>query len=259
VPGHWYSNTAFRNSADFNMLGLNGNVGILRNNLAYGGTLLANGSGVDDASNSWSLPVSVSDADFESVSTTGMDGPRQADGNLPRLGFLHLQAGSDLIDKGQDVGLPFNDAAPDLGAFESGPPLAGNAGTGGIGGSGAGGASMVGSGGVGAGGIGVGTSGAGARGSAGTGATTAASSGGSGGIAGQAPVSVAGSAGSGGAAPTTNAGASGGQGPISNSSGGGCSCRVARGPARVPISLWLALLAFAARRRWSLERADIAN
>ena len=31
---------------------------------------------------------------------------------------MKLVAGSDLIDKGIDVGLPFNGSAPDLGAFE---------------------------------------------------------------------------------------------------------------------------------------------
>jgi hypothetical protein len=45
--------------------------------------------------------------------------PRQADGSLPEIEFLHLASGSDLIDAGVDVGLPFNGKAPDLGAFES--------------------------------------------------------------------------------------------------------------------------------------------
>jgi hypothetical protein len=37
---------------------------------------------------------------------------------LPDVTFFHLKAGSDLIDKGVDVGLPFNGSAPDLGVFE---------------------------------------------------------------------------------------------------------------------------------------------
>ena len=32
---------------------------------------------------------------------------------------MHLAPGSDLIDGGVNVGLPYNDAAPDLGAFET--------------------------------------------------------------------------------------------------------------------------------------------
>jgi hypothetical protein len=47
-----------------------------------------------------------------------MGDPRQPDGSLPVLSFLHLAGGSDLIDVGTDVGLPFLGSAPDLGAFE---------------------------------------------------------------------------------------------------------------------------------------------
>ena len=46
--------------------------------------------------------------------------PRQPDGSLP-AGFARLVSGSDLIDKGLDVGLPFNGSAPDLGAYEFNP------------------------------------------------------------------------------------------------------------------------------------------
>lgn len=45
--------------------------------------------------------------------------PRQADGSLPEIDFLHLAKGSDLIDAGVETGLPFFGEAPDLGAFES--------------------------------------------------------------------------------------------------------------------------------------------
>jgi hypothetical protein len=61
----------------------------------------------------------VTDEDFASVVAAGMDGARQADGSLPELPFMRLAAGSDLIDSGVDVGLPFAGAAPDLGAFEA--------------------------------------------------------------------------------------------------------------------------------------------
>ena len=90
---------------------------------------------VDAAYNSWdaALGVSVSAADFQSTSITGMDGPRQADGSLPCPPFMRLAQGSDLIDKGQNVSLPFSGSAPDLGAFEYGP-CASSTGTGGAGG-----------------------------------------------------------------------------------------------------------------------------
>jgi parallel beta-helix repeat protein len=118
----WISNTAFSNSRNFDMLA---DVGAadhyLRNNLAAGsGSALANAtaSEIDDAYNSWSLSVTVSDADFLSVATSEAEAPRQADGSLPVIDFLHLAEGSDLIDQGEDMGFPFTGAAPDLGAFE---------------------------------------------------------------------------------------------------------------------------------------------
>jgi hypothetical protein len=144
VGDQWYSNTSYGNHPNFNLLGDPANVGILRNNLAFSGTLLSNntGTGIDDAFNSWdaNLGVTVSAADFQSTSLTGLDAPRQADGSLPVLTNFHLAAGSDLIDKGTDVGLPYNGAAPDLGAFETGGPT----GSGGMGGAGAGGAGATG-------------------------------------------------------------------------------------------------------------------
>ena len=49
-----------------------------------------------------------------------MLGPRQADGSVPNVNFLKLAAGSQMIDKGTDVGLPYAGQAPDLGAYEYG-------------------------------------------------------------------------------------------------------------------------------------------
>jgi hypothetical protein len=120
----WISNTAFNNPRNFDLLADEGRAEhYLRNNLAAGtGDALARATAneIDDSFNSWSLGVGVSNADFVSTSDSGMDGPRQADGSLPDVGFLHLAQGSDLIDAGTDVGLPFAGAAPDLGAFELG-------------------------------------------------------------------------------------------------------------------------------------------
>jgi hypothetical protein len=70
--------------------------------------------------NTFDIPITVTDADFVSVNSAGMDGPRQADGSLPKLDFLKLSPTSKLIDAGIDVGLPFAGVAPDLGAFETG-------------------------------------------------------------------------------------------------------------------------------------------
>jgi hypothetical protein len=123
----WLSNTAFDNARNFDLLADVGAAShFLRNNLAVApGTALARAtpSEIDDGFNSWSLPVTVSEADFASLAEELATAPRQADGSLPRVDFLRLAAGSDLIDRGEDRGFPFNDAAPELGAFETGGPL----------------------------------------------------------------------------------------------------------------------------------------
>jgi len=123
VPVYYYNNTSFANGVDFNLLSIDSSgaaiyLGVLRNNIAYTGTLLATSAAVDATYNSWNLSTTVSDADFQSVSTTGWDAARQSDGSLPVLTALHLASSSTLIDKGIDVGLSYKGSAPDLGAFE---------------------------------------------------------------------------------------------------------------------------------------------
>lgn len=84
----------------------------------------ANGSeavvnaGSTDNHNSWNTDVTVSAADFLSVDSKGVDAPRGFDGSLPDLDFLKLAPGSDLIDRGLDLGHRYSGSAPDLGAFE---------------------------------------------------------------------------------------------------------------------------------------------
>jgi hypothetical protein len=65
-------------------------------------------------------PFVVTSADFVSTEPSAAYGPRNADGSLPDINFMHLAAGSDLIDGGTDVGLPYHGSAPDLGYFEYG-------------------------------------------------------------------------------------------------------------------------------------------
>jgi MYXO-CTERM domain-containing protein len=140
--GHtWYNNTAFQNGTDFNMLSGPSNAPIqltgalahiLRNNISFTNKT-ANMGGADTQFNTWDLNITPKAADFLSitdptVSGTGQAieasspalGPRQADGSLPNVDFLKLAGGSQMIDKGTDVGLPFAGAAPDLGAYEYG-------------------------------------------------------------------------------------------------------------------------------------------
>ncbi|MFJ9102235.1 right-handed parallel beta-helix repeat-containing protein [Streptomyces sp. NPDC102405] len=123
VANDYFNNTGYGNHPDFNMLGVDSGGadvgrGNLRNNLAYTGTLTSNMTGTSAANNSWNLGVALSDAQFQSVSTSGWDAPRQADGSLPALPSLRPTANSTLIDKGVNVGLPYKGQAPDLGAFE---------------------------------------------------------------------------------------------------------------------------------------------
>jgi hypothetical protein len=67
--------------------------------------------------NTWNLSVTANSADYVSIAEAAAKAPRLPDGSLP-LGFARLVSGSDLTDKGVNVGLPFNGAAPDLGPYE---------------------------------------------------------------------------------------------------------------------------------------------
>lgn len=128
----WFNNTSYDNGTQFNMLASTWDAAgnrtdgvilmgalahVMRNNVGYPNDN-TNMQGVDSQFNSWDLGLAPSDADFLSVSDEDFRGPRQADGSLPELDFLKLRAGSQLIDKGTEVGLPFNGEAPDLGAHE---------------------------------------------------------------------------------------------------------------------------------------------
>ncbi|MEH0832544.1 pectate lyase PelN [Pectobacterium cacticida] len=123
VANDIFNNTGYRNNPNFNVRGIDANgksigLGTLRNNISHGNKHLSYSDGANMRYNSWDLNITVSDSDFESVSVTGWDAPRQADGSLPVLKSLHLAAGSKLINKGGNVKLPYKGSAPDLGAFE---------------------------------------------------------------------------------------------------------------------------------------------
>jgi hypothetical protein len=190
----WYNNTSFMNGYQYNMLAspagmpdttitLTGSlVHIMRNNIGYPNKN-SNMTGVDTMFNSWDLGLTPAAKDFASitdpsVSMTGVGvessgalGPRAADGSMPAVDFLKLAAGSQMIDKGTDVGLPYVGAAPDLGAYEYGATTTtGSGGVSGTGGStGTGGASTTGTGGAGSGGSSAGgTSGGGTGGTTGS-------------------------------------------------------------------------------------------
>lgn len=95
---------------------------VFKNNVAYANAvqdLRYTGANTNNIRNTWNGLVSTTAADFQSVSSTGADGARQSDGSLPNLTFLKLATGSDLVNAGINIGLPFLSSAPDMGAFES--------------------------------------------------------------------------------------------------------------------------------------------
>jgi hypothetical protein len=72
------------------------------------------------ATNSWASPFTgATAADFISIDTTGVRGPRKPDGSLPDITFMHLVSTSQFVNKGTNVGIAYIGTAPDLGCFES--------------------------------------------------------------------------------------------------------------------------------------------
>jgi hypothetical protein len=72
----------------------------------------------DIVSNSWQNGLSANSADFASIDSQLLKAPRKSDGSLPDVDYLKLVQGSQLIDAGTDLSLPFNGVAPDIGSFE---------------------------------------------------------------------------------------------------------------------------------------------
>jgi hypothetical protein len=120
VAGHTMLNcTSFRNGKpnyEFPITPANG-TNTFKNCVSYAGAGVDIVAGSVMISNSWQ-GFAVSVADFVSLDASLAFAPRNADFSLPTNGFARLAAGSQLIDKGVDVGLPFNGTAPDLGAYE---------------------------------------------------------------------------------------------------------------------------------------------
>lgn len=99
--------------------------GNIANTLIIKNTISIGGSGdsylattTDLTNNSWQDGLSVTSADFESLNYELLKSERKADGSLPDIDYLKLVSGSDLINAGVDVGLPFNGTSPDIGPFE---------------------------------------------------------------------------------------------------------------------------------------------
>ncbi|MGA2678666.1 MAG: DUF1565 domain-containing protein [Sedimentisphaerales bacterium] len=118
-----YNCTAFGNGgANFSIYEtlVAGKTATITNGVAYTGGTNNLGSFVVQTTNSWMSPFTVNNTDFVSTDPSAAYGARKADGSLPDINFMHLAAGSDLINGGTYVGLPYHGSAPDLGYFEYG-------------------------------------------------------------------------------------------------------------------------------------------
>jgi hypothetical protein len=92
---------------------------LLINNVAYAGVTADTSLDATavQISNSWQI-AAVTAADFASLDISLALAPRNPDYSLPTNNLFRLVAGSDLIDRGRNVSLPFTGPGPDLGAFE---------------------------------------------------------------------------------------------------------------------------------------------
>ncbi|WP_416444863.1 right-handed parallel beta-helix repeat-containing protein [Leeuwenhoekiella sp. A16] len=114
-----YNCSAYDNGKNYNFSSTNILAGlIIKNCVSLGNMGSTNATEKDTSSNSWMNGLTAKETDFLSIETAQLLAARKEDGSLPDIDFMHLTAGSNLIDKGVDVGLPFNGSAPDLGAFE---------------------------------------------------------------------------------------------------------------------------------------------
>jgi hypothetical protein len=91
----------------------------IKNTISMGASDSLKASSTDIEANSWQDGRSAEENDFVSVDIDELLMPRKADGSLPDVNYFKLVDESNLIDAGVDVGLPYNGAAPDIGAFES--------------------------------------------------------------------------------------------------------------------------------------------
>jgi uncharacterized delta-60 repeat protein len=120
-----YNCTAFNNGTNYSIATgplASGKTATVTNCVSAGWGGVDLGSFVVQTKNSWMSPFVVTNADFLDVDPAAAYGPRKADGSLPDITFMHLAAGSDLIDGGINVGLPYRGTAPDLGYDEYIPP-----------------------------------------------------------------------------------------------------------------------------------------
>jgi hypothetical protein len=93
----------------------------IKNSAVVGSTGSVTATATDITNNSWQNGLVANASDYEGLDGSQLSAPRQADGSLPNIPFAKLVAGSDLIDKGIDVGLQYIGAAPDVNCYEYDP------------------------------------------------------------------------------------------------------------------------------------------
>jgi len=123
------NNSAYHNNINFNFLcrlddnvtDVDGYGQTAKNNLGYKGhtEVAHHGKNNNDINhNYFDLKLTVGDDDFLSLDESQLTAPRQANGDLPDIAFMHLAPTSKFIDKGVALKFPYVGSAPDLGAFE---------------------------------------------------------------------------------------------------------------------------------------------
>lgn len=118
-----YNGSAYLNGTDYGFGTAGDGSLIIKNCISYKNTTSFKVT-TTQSNNSWSdNKLNATAADFISLDTTLILLPRNNDGSLPEITFMHLQPDSKFIDAGTDVGLSFEGLAPDLGCYEYGSSI----------------------------------------------------------------------------------------------------------------------------------------
>lgn len=116
-----YNNSAYLNNYNYGFTTEYG-INYMRNNISLNSKNSDSYKSQTNAANdhnSWNTGFSCSASDFQTLDTSLILSPRQADGSLPGVAFMFLKSSSSLIDAGADVNLAYNGSAPDLGWYEA--------------------------------------------------------------------------------------------------------------------------------------------
>jgi hypothetical protein len=120
-----YNTTAYMNGTSGFVFDYGGILAVVKNSISYKNAIApslnayAITAGNSFRDNEYMVsPSSISDQDFLTLDGIQLELPRNDNGGLPDIQFMHLASGSALVDGGVDVGLPYGGKAPDIGAFE---------------------------------------------------------------------------------------------------------------------------------------------